>query len=56
MAFMVVFPAIVMMTGGAAAFDPLDVEKLKTTNSCPECDLTGANLSGVRLAICQLIR
>ena len=30
------------------AYDPLDLETLKRTNSCVECDLSGANLSGMK--------
>jgi uncharacterized protein YjbI with pentapeptide repeats len=30
------------------AYNPLDLEKLKRTNSCVECDLSGANLSGMK--------
>ncbi len=26
------------------AFDPADLQELKTKNSCPKCDLSGANL------------
>ena len=31
------------------AYDPEDLEKLKETNECPECDLSGANLKFANL-------
>ena len=29
--------------------NPEDLKKLKETNECPECDLSGANLKGANL-------
>ena len=31
------------------AYDPTDLEQLKRTNNCIECDLSGANLVGMKL-------
>lgn len=36
---------IVPCTG--SAFNQEDLQKLNTTNSCPKCDLSGANLAGI---------
>ena len=33
-----------LTASGASAFDPKDKQKLKDTNECVECDLTGAKL------------
>lgn len=33
----------------AHAFDPESLNKLHATNSCPGCDLSGANLAGIDL-------
>ena len=37
--------AAALTASGASAFDPEDVQKLKDTNECVECDLSGAFLS-----------
>ena len=31
------------------AFDPEHLKRLKETNECPKCDLSGANLKGANL-------
>ena len=41
--------AATMFASSASAFDPDDVQKLKDTNECRECDLSGANLNGAKL-------
>ena len=33
-----------IFANNASAFDPADVQKLKDTNKCVECDLSSANL------------
>ena len=38
-----------MFANGASAFNPDDLQKLKNTNSCVQCNLQGANLQGVNL-------
>ena len=38
-----------MFASSVSAFDPDDLQKLLETNECPECNLSGANLSGVKL-------
>jgi len=35
---------IALGASGAVAFDPADLRKLKGTNSCAKCDLSGADL------------
>jgi uncharacterized protein YjbI with pentapeptide repeats len=35
----------------ATAFDKNDLEQLKTTRSCPKCNLVGADLSKIRLLV-----
>ncbi len=43
--------AAVLCAGTAAfAFDKIDLMKLEVKNSCPNCDLSGANLSGAILS------
>ena len=41
--------AATMFASRASAFDPDDLQKLKDTNSCIQCDLSGANLRGAAL-------
>ena len=36
--------AATILAGGAFAFDPDDLQKLKDTGDCVKCDLSGANL------------
>ncbi|MDP6278553.1 MAG: pentapeptide repeat-containing protein [Nitrospinota bacterium] len=36
-------------TGTVSAWKKADLKKLKTTKSCVECDLSGANLKGLNL-------
>ena len=38
--------AATMFASSASAFDPADLQKLKDTNECVKCDLSGANLYG----------
>ena len=38
-----------MFANGASAFNPDDLQKLKDTNSCVQCNLQGANLRGAFL-------
>lgn len=44
------FLGMFLLPGGAAAFNPADVERLKATSECPNCDLSGANLSEANLS------
>ena len=41
--------AATMFANSASAFDPDDLQKLKDTGNCEECDLRGANLEGADL-------
>ena len=41
-----------MFASSASAFDPDDLQKLKDTNECVECDLSEAFLSFVDLKWC----
>jgi len=50
----VMFFGTFTIPGKAAAFNVADVQKLKTTNSCIRCDLSGANLNGAALSNAQL--
>ena len=38
-----------MFANGASAFNPDDLQKLKNTNSCVQCNLQGANLQDANL-------
>ena len=40
---------VVGMCGSAIAADPAHVERLRTTNACVSCNLTGADLTRVNL-------
>ena len=42
--------AVSLTAGGASAFDPADLQKLKATGSWAKCDLSGADLSGADLS------
>jgi len=42
--------AATMFASSASAFDPADLQKLKDTNECVKCDLSGANLKGADLS------
>lgn len=46
--------AATMFASSASAFDPDDVQKLKDTGECEECDLRGANLYGDNLRFANL--
>ena len=41
--------AMTLIAAPALAYKQEDLEKLKATNSCESCDLTGADLVGVKL-------
>ena len=41
--------AATLFASSASAFDPDDLQKLKDTGDCVECDLEGANLKNARL-------
>ncbi len=41
--------AATMFASSASAFDPADLQKLKDTGSCMNCDLVGAYLEGADL-------
>ena len=43
--------AATMFASSASAFDPEDLQKLKDTNECVECDLSKANLPPVTLLL-----
>ncbi len=43
-----------MFANSASAFDPDDLQKLKDTGNCEECDLRGANLTGAYLRDAKL--
>jgi len=45
----VMFLGMFIIPRGAYAFDPVDLQQLKTTNQCPSCDLYQANLSEANL-------
>ena len=46
--------ATTMFAGSASAFDPDDLRKLKNTNICTECDLSGADLWDANLRSANL--
>ena len=41
--------AATLFASSASAFDPNDLQKLKYTNKCKSCDLSGTNLKGANL-------
>ena len=41
--------AATMFASSASAFDPDDLQKLKDTSNCYQCDLAGADLAGADL-------
>ena len=43
-----------LVANGAAAFEPADLQKLKDTGNCVECDLFKAILSGANLSRANL--
>jgi uncharacterized protein YjbI with pentapeptide repeats len=47
---MVLFAGILLLPCGAAAFNEVQLEQLKTTQNCRACDLSGANLSARNLS------
>ena len=46
--------AATIFAGSASAFDPDDLQKLKYTNKCKSCDLSGANLHSTDLSNANL--
>ena len=40
---------LLVFSVGVGAYDEDDLKKLKTTNECPKCDLSQANLTGAYL-------
>ena len=46
--------AATLFAGSASAFDPNDLQKLKYTNKCKSCDLSGANLHSADLSRANL--
>ena len=40
---------LLVFSAGVGAYDEDDLKKLKTTNECPKCDLSQANLTGAYL-------
>ena len=40
-----------MFASSASAYDPADLQKLKDTNECVDCDLIGADLQGANLSV-----
>ena len=46
--------AATIFAGSASAFDPDDLQKLKYTNKCKSCDLSGANLHSADLSNANL--
>ena len=46
--------AATLFAGVASAFDPNDLQKLKYTNKCKSCDLSGANLHSADLSNANL--
>ena len=48
--------AATMFANSASAFDPDDLQKLKDTNSCVECNLRGADLRDAKLKGADLKR
>jgi uncharacterized protein YjbI with pentapeptide repeats len=53
---MTMFLGMFIIPGGTAAFDPLHLQQLKTTNSCDSCDLNAANLRKANLSGANLHR
>ncbi len=43
-----------LVANGAAAFEPADLQKLKDTGNCVECDLFKAILSGANMSRANL--
>jgi len=52
--FVAICTGLLLIPGGAAAFDPAAVETLKATNKCEKCDLSYANLAGLALTYAYL--
>ena len=46
--------AATMFASSASAYDPADLQKVKDTNECVNCDLIGADLNGANLADAKL--
>jgi len=41
---MAMFLGMLLLPGSAAVFNPTQLQELKTTNRCPNCNLSGADL------------
>ena len=52
----VCFFLMVGLSWEVGAFDEDDLEKLRSTNKCSKCDLTGADLHGANLSKAKLTR
>ena len=50
----IIYVVATFFAGSASAFDPDDVQKLKDTNECVNCDLTDANLEGATLELAMM--
>jgi uncharacterized protein YjbI with pentapeptide repeats len=48
--FTVLIAFLITIGSQVSAFDPADLQKLKDTGDCLECDLSGANLRGAYLS------
>jgi len=48
--FVAVFFGMFLIPSQAAAWDEAQLQQLKTTNQCSNCDLSNANLSGANLS------
>ena len=48
--------AATLFAGSASAFDPNDLQKLKDTNECFKCDLSGASLPLANLKGANFLR
>ena len=46
---MILVLGLFLLPGRAAAVSPADMERLKATSECPNCNLNGANLGGANL-------
>lgn len=54
MVYMGMFLGMFLIQGNAAAFNPVDLNKLLATKSCTHCDLSGAKLFGANLGNANL--
>ena len=54
MVCMALFFGMFIIQGKTAAFDPNDLQRLLATKSCPNCDLSNADLSGANLTFAYM--